>query len=110
MIATPSASELADDLEQTLGVLPGEAARGLVHDQDAGPVQNGPGDFDDLPGADAQPSDGDVERDLGMVEKGQRLADARRIVPAPEKARRTPSRPRTMFSSTVRCGARVSSW
>ncbi len=80
--------EPPDDLEEPLAVFEGERARRLVHDEDARLVEQGPGDLDDLLGPDAQQADGDVERDLGVADELEGLADLPPHGLAVEPARR----------------------
>jgi hypothetical protein len=54
--------QLADDPEKILRIHLGEAAGGLIHDQDLGIAQERPGDLHDLLFGDGQPIDRRIER------------------------------------------------
>src|SRR4030042_2444348 len=82
--------ETPDDAEEAQAVLAGERARRLVHDQDLGPLQQGPGDLDNLTGGDAQLPDRNVQRDLGVMDKAKGFAHFFPHPPTPQKAEAVP--------------------
>ena len=89
----------------------GERAGRLVEDDHPGTRDQGPGDLDQLLSTDAQVADLGLGPDVGMLEQGEGLgrpsAGARGGGCSPARTRSWPS---MMLASTVRCGARASSW
>ena len=112
MIAEAARLQRGDDREQPPHVVFGQAAGGLVEDEDARVgLRERAGDLDQLLQRDRQVAGAGVERDLGALAAAASAAAAARRISAsrstPRRAARTPSR---MFSATVRCGASDSSW
>ena len=102
-------AQLADDLEQALGLDGRENGRRLVEGDDLMRHQQGAGDLHELPVGDGEAA---TCRSGSMpVPSSARTARARsRMVASSTKPKRRISRPRKRFCATVRSGASRISW
>ena len=103
-------AELAQQLEQLLGVVLVERGCGLVEDQQLDVLRQRLGDLDQLLLADADPADLGVGRlvEADLLEQLDRLGV--RLAPVDDAARWPARSPRKMFSVIESSGMRASSW
>ena len=88
---------------------PVSAAVGLVQDQQAGVLGEGLGDLDELLAGDAELADWLVEVDVQADPVQGCLGDAAHLL-AVDHAEPLGGGPSVMFSATLSCGTRFSSW